>query len=276
MRISRKLVLLFTVSFFATLIQSTNSIAVVNDTSEEKNIEINVKAGTFAMFAGLNGHGYYTCSGVQDPNTYGSGTRIITATHCLNGVKGQGIKKVAWTNSSKLPGYLGKGFDVSKYDYYSVLSTQKAKNDETDLGNDISVLRIHSVKGIYPSAINSYKIPTQNQLNGLTLDDKFVVAGFGYTARGPMSIKKWLTWLRSNNVNYSTVTVGFLSLNSTQITEDITQDNGWGAACIGDSGGPNFVNIDNTTYLAGITSTGDDECEKTNVISRLDTTIYKH
>ena len=46
---------------------------------------------------------------------------------------------------------------------------------------------------------------------------------------------------------------------------------GLGGACYGDSGGPNFVQIDGELVLAALTVTGDVPCYATNVIYRLDT-----
>jgi hypothetical protein len=45
---------------------------------------------------------------------------------------------------------------------------------------------------------------------------------------------------------------------------------GWGGACYGDSGGPNFVTIDGQLVLAGTTITGDTPCYATNVAYRTD------
>jgi hypothetical protein len=46
---------------------------------------------------------------------------------------------------------------------------------------------------------------------------------------------------------------------------------GYGGACYGDSGGPNFATIDGELVLAGTTITGDVPCYATNVAYRMDT-----
>jgi len=45
---------------------------------------------------------------------------------------------------------------------------------------------------------------------------------------------------------------------------------GNGGTCFGDSGGPNFFNVNGTRILAAITITGDAVCQSTNVTYRLD------
>jgi hypothetical protein len=42
-------------------------------------------------------------------------------------------------------------------------------------------------------------------------------------------------------------------------------------ACYGDSGGPSLLTVAGTTYVVGVTSTGDGPCFATNVASRVDT-----
>ena len=46
---------------------------------------------------------------------------------------------------------------------------------------------------------------------------------------------------------------------------------GDGGTCYGDSGGPNFLNVNGTDVIAALTVTGDRYCRATNVTFRLDT-----
>ncbi len=63
---------------------------------------------------------------------------------------------------------------------------------------------------------------------------------------------------------------GFNALNNTWIRLAMVEAQGWGGACYGDSGGPNFVTIDGQLILAGTTITGDVPCYATNVAYRMD------
>ena len=64
--------------------------------------------------------------------------------------------------------------------------------------------------------------------------------------------------------------VSFNALNPTWVRLSQNQAKGEGGACYGDSGGPNFVTLDGTEYLAATTITGDVPCYATNVTYRLD------
>ena len=63
---------------------------------------------------------------------------------------------------------------------------------------------------------------------------------------------------------------GFNALNPTWIRLSMIEAQGYGGACYGDSGGPNFVTIDGQMILAGTTITGDVPCYATNVAYRTD------
>ncbi len=64
--------------------------------------------------------------------------------------------------------------------------------------------------------------------------------------------------------------LGFDALNDNWVRLAMRESQGYGGACYGDSGGPNFVMVDNVRILAGTTITGDTPCYSTNVIHRLD------
>ncbi|PRY60234.1 Trypsin [Knoellia remsis] len=65
--------------------------------------------------------------------------------------------------------------------------------------------------------------------------------------------------------------VDFNALNPTWVRLGMIAARGYGGACYGDSGGPNYVEIDGQLVLAATTITGDGPCYATNVVYRLDT-----
>jgi hypothetical protein len=65
--------------------------------------------------------------------------------------------------------------------------------------------------------------------------------------------------------------VGFDALNKTWVRLAMNESRGYGGACYGDSGGPNFVTVGGELVLAATTITGDGPCYATNVSYRLDT-----
>ncbi|MER7443538.1 trypsin-like serine protease [Micromonospora avicenniae] len=64
--------------------------------------------------------------------------------------------------------------------------------------------------------------------------------------------------------------LGFNALNKTWVRLAMNESRGYGGACYGDSGGPNFVTIDGRRLLAATTITGDGPCYATNVVYRMD------
>lgn len=64
---------------------------------------------------------------------------------------------------------------------------------------------------------------------------------------------------------------GFDALNGGYLRLSMNPATGGGGTCFGDSGGPNFLNVNGTRTLVAITITGDAVCRATNVVYRLDT-----
>lgn len=65
--------------------------------------------------------------------------------------------------------------------------------------------------------------------------------------------------------------VGFNALTTSWVKLAMNESRGFGGACYGDSGGPNFVTINGQRILAATTVTGDAQCYATNVAYRMDT-----
>jgi hypothetical protein len=65
--------------------------------------------------------------------------------------------------------------------------------------------------------------------------------------------------------------LGFNSLTPSWIRMSMAESQGYGGACYGDSGGPNFTTINGIMLLVGDTVTGDTPCYATNVAYRTDT-----
>jgi hypothetical protein len=63
----------------------------------------------------------------------------------------------------------------------------------------------------------------------------------------------------------------FNSLNGGYIRLSQNPSTGDGGTCFGDSGGPNFLDVNGQQILAAITITGDSVCRSTNVDYRTDT-----
>jgi hypothetical protein len=65
--------------------------------------------------------------------------------------------------------------------------------------------------------------------------------------------------------------LGFNALTKSWAKLAMNESRGFGGACYGDSGGPNFITINGQRILAATTVSGDAQCYATNVAYRMDT-----
>lgn len=115
------------------------------------------------------------------------------------------------------------------------------------------------------------QLPTAGQLSALSQSQldaaAWLTVGYGTeeatTGGGPQTHPGGGTRLKA--------TLGFNSLNPSWVRLSMIESQGYGGACYGDSGGPNFVTLDGVMLLAGDTVTGDTPCYATNVVYRTDT-----
>jgi V8-like Glu-specific endopeptidase len=141
---------------------------------------------------------------------------------------------------------------------------------QSDSG-DIAVLLVDSrqTRGIAPAAL-----PAAGLLD--TLAAKNGLKGTVYTAVG-YGLQNRVTgggtpFFEDRNPvprmyafsSYDSLNGGYLRLSMNPATGD-------GGTCFGDSGGPNFLNVNGTRTLVAITITGDSVCRATNVVYRVDT-----
>jgi hypothetical protein len=133
-----------------------------------------------------------------------------------------------------------------------------------DNSNDIAVVKFHEDDPDYPEllGITPAQLPTPRQLDGAAKGDRFTAVGYGATSgySNDYGVRR-----------YAAST--FKSVDRTYLR--LSQHNGSGGTCYGDSGGPNFlgaaVSGDETNIIASTTITGDTWCKSTNVTLRLDT-----
>ncbi|MEV6599819.1 hypothetical protein AB0M36_23635 [Actinoplanes sp. NPDC051346] len=115
------------------------------------------------------------------------------------------------------------------------------------------------------------KLPARNQLAKLgarALDaSQWLTVGYGTeeAQRGPGGHTHPGGGVRRKAL------VGFNALNPTWVRLAMNESRGFGGACYGDSGGPNFLTVDGKRMLAATTVTGDSPCYATNVVYRMDT-----
>ena len=148
----------------------------------------------------------------------------------------------------------------------------------TDNTNDIAVVRFDPNDPDYLPLINKVtnkeitpaQLPSAHRFDSVAKDQKFTAVGYGATSGS------------SNDYGVRRYALStFKSVDRTYLR--LSQHNGSGGTCYGDSGGPNFLGEYGINYdtdpetplpaptIAGITITGDTWCKSTNVTLRLDT-----
>jgi hypothetical protein len=136
---------------------------------------------------------------------------------------------------------------------------------------DISVVEVPARETAERWDFTPAALPTAGQLDALGpqgLDGAdLTVAGYGTqeAQRGPGGHTH-----PGGGVRMKAPTT-FNALNKAWVRVAMTAPQGNGGACYGDSGGPNFAEIDGERLLVGTTITGDSPCYATNVAYRLDT-----
>ena len=151
-----------------------------------------------------------------------------------------------------------------------VVTNPNFNQRQSDPG-DIAVLIVQAkdTRGITPA-----KLPTAGLLDQLASQNGlqnavFTPVGYGLQNRvvggGPPFFQDL------NPVPRMFAFSSFNALNNSFLRLSQNPSTGNGGTCFGDSGGPNFININGTRILAAITITGDSVCRSTNVTYRLDT-----
>lgn len=137
--------------------------------------------------------------------------------------------------------------------------------------HDISVIELPAQQMRSRWTFTPATLPTADQLGALGPQElnatPFTVAGYGTEEadRGPGGQTHPGGGVRMK------APVTFDALNDAWVRLAMTEPQGNGGACYGDSGGPNFATIGGELVLAGTTITGDSPCYATNVAYRLDT-----
>ena len=172
---------------------------------------------------------------------------ILTAGHCVEGLGANDMVVHFGEDSASIdPANLHLVADVIAHNQYNSWT----------LANDIALIELQSTP-TYADPV--MPLPNDIGLSSADEGDLIDLAGFGYQENGDygelMHIEVEIDDVRSTEVEYDQGN-GF--------------GNGTGGACNGDSGGPAFFDRDGHTYVAGVTSYGDQNCTDYGVSTRVD------
>lgn len=136
--------------------------------------------------------------------------------------------------------------------------------------HDIAVIEVPAAAMAARWTFTPATLPTAGQLDGLSsqgLDDtSFTVVGYGTEEAQRLPGGH----IHPGGGVRMKAPEGFNSLNKTWVRLDMHAQHGNGGACYGDSGGPNFAELDGRLVLVATTITGDVPCYATNVTYRTD------
>ena len=151
----------------------------------------------------------------------------------------------------------------------SVVTNPNYNQSQSDSG-DIGALILQSnVHGVTPATLPTCGLLDQlSAQNGLKTA-VFTAVGYGLQNRVVGGGVPYFQDMNPIPRMYSFSS--FNSLNGGYIRLSQNPSTGNGGTCFGDSGGPNFMNLNSQQILAAITITGDSVCRSTNVDYRLDT-----
>lgn len=157
---------------------------------------------------------------------------------------------------------------VAVTDVFSNPLFNQAQSDS----QDIAVLLVdpRGTRGITPAVLPPAGLLDQlSAQNGLKTAI-FTAAGYGLQNRVTGGGQPFFQ--DANPVPRMFAFSSFNSLNGGYLRLSQNPSTGNGGTCFGDSGGPNFLNVNGVRTLVAITITGDSVCRSTNVDYRLDTT----
>ncbi|WP_116047894.1 trypsin-like serine protease [Amycolatopsis palatopharyngis] len=214
----------------------------------------------------------WVCSG-----TMLDGGTFLTAAHCTSGWPDnvrfyvsleQDVQAGLDAAAQRFP---GQPTSVAR----SVGVEGSAHSDPAYPGNsadshDIAVIEVPAAEMAQRWSFTPAALPSAGELDQLgpqgLRETDFVVAGYGTqeAQRGPGGHTHPGGGVRMK------APVSFDALNKTWVRLAMTEPQGNGGACYGDSGGPNFATIDGVRTLVSTTITGDAPCYATNVTYRLD------
>jgi hypothetical protein len=227
--------------------------------------------GAFVVKA-PSGRIYPICSGtLVAPNVF------LTASHCTVYYE-QELAPAGYTAAVTFDSPLPFGDLTSRstklVTVTGVVSNQLYNQAQSD-SEDIAVLLVDpkQTRGITPAVLPAAGLlDTLAARNGLK-NTIYTAVGYGLQNRVTGGGVPYFQDM--NPIPRMYAFSSFDSLNGGYIRLSQNPATGNGGTCFGDSGGPNFLNVDGVRTLVAITITGDSVCRSTNVDYRLDTSMAR-
>lgn len=143
----------------------------------------------------------------------------------------------------------------------------QAQNDSGDIA--VLILPQRSTRGIVPATLPTAGLLDELFAQGTLQDSIFANVGYGVQNRvvggGPPFFEDLNPIPRMFSFSsFNALNGGYMRLSQNPATDN-------GGTCFGDSGGPQFLDVNGIRTIVSVTVTGDSVCRSTNVVYRVDT-----
>jgi hypothetical protein len=259
------LLLLISALIVGSLVTSRRAQAITYGFVDSNNTYSNV--GAFIVKSPTTGQIFPICSG-----TMITANVFLTASHCTIFFQ-QDLALRGFTAYVSLDGSIPFGelssATTTLFPVSQVVTNPNYNQAQSDSG-DIGALILQSnVPGVTPATLPSCGLLDQLRAQNGLKNAVFTNVGYGVQNRVVGGGVPFFQDVNPIPRMYSFST--FNSLNGGYIRLSQNPSTGNGGTCFGDSGGPNFTNLNGQQIIAAITITGDSVCRSTNVDYRLDT-----
>ena len=258
-------ILLFALAISALVVSSTRVKAITYGFIDSTNTYSNV--GAFIVKSPTTGQIFPICSGTMiTPNVF------LTASHCTIFYT-QDLAPSGFTAYVSLDGSIPFGSlttnTTNLLAVSHVVTNPNYSQRQSDPG-DIGVLILqNNVAGVTPATLPSCNLLDQLAAQNGLKNAIFTPVGYGVQNR---VVGGGVPFFQDvNPIPRMFAFSSFNALNPGYIRLSQNPSKGDGGTCFGDSGGPNFLNVNGQPILAAITITGDSVCRATNVDYRTDT-----
>lgn len=257
--------LILTVTLAALVLTSPRAKAITYGFVDSNNTYSNT--GAFIVKSPTTGQIFPICSGTMITSNV-----FLTASHCTIFYQ-QDLAPRGFTVYVSLDASIPFGELTSNKTKLlavaNVVTNPNYNQSQSDSG-DIGALILESdVRGVTPA-----NLPTCGLLDQLVAQNGLKTATFtavGYGLQNRVVGGGVPFFQDVNPIPRMYAFSSFNSLNGGYIRLSQNPSTGDGGTCFGDSGGPNFLNVNGQAVLAAITITGDSVCRSTNVDYRTDT-----
>jgi hypothetical protein len=247
------------------LVTSRRAQAITYGFVDSNNTYSNV--GAFIVRSPTTGQIFPICSG-----TMITANVFLTASHCTIFFQ-QDLALRGFTAYVSLDGSIPFGDLTSNktklFAVSQVVTNPNYNQSQSDSGDIGALILQSSVRGVTPAVLPTCGLFDQLAAQNALKTAVFTNVGYGVQNRVVGGGVPYFQDLNPIPRMYSFSS--FNSLNGGYIRLSQNPSTGDGGTCFGDSGGPNFVNLNGQQIIGAITITGDSVCRSTNVDYRLDT-----